>query len=177
MTENKQTYDLKFWLSLFGQIAVAFIIFILLSEWQAADMRDEGEELQSLTSPTLEGNTLTFPDQNALSGNTLVYFFAPWCTICDLSIGNLNLVKHQFNADVNIVIVALDYQSIEEVQEFVADKELNFPVILGDSRWAKEYQIRAFPSYYIIDDTGTVLSRTIGYSSTAGMLSRLAWHE
>ena len=177
MTDNKQTYDLKFWLSMFGQIALAFIIFILLSEWQAADMRNEGEEVKPLTSPTLGGDIMTFPDQSAQSENTLVYFFAPWCTICDLSMGNLNLVKHQFNSDVNVLIVALDYQSIEEVQEFIADKELDFPVILGDSRWSREYQIRAFPSYYIIDSSGTVLSRTMGYSSTAGMLSRLAWHE
>lgn len=177
MTENKQTYDLKFWLGMLGQIALAFIIFILLSEWQAADMRNKGEEIIPLTSPTLAGDTITFPDQTATSTNTLVYFFAPWCTICDLSMGNLNLVKKQFNADVDILIVALDYQSIDEVQEFIADKELNFPVILGDSRWAREYQIRAFPSYYIIDNNGTVLSRTMGYSSTAGMLSRLAWNE
>lgn len=177
MSDKKQTYDLKFWLSMIGQILLAFVIFIVLSEWQATDMRDQGEKLRPITSPTLTGDTLTFPNQSVKSENTLVYFFAPWCTICDLSMGNLNLVKHQFNSEVNVVIVALEYQSIEEVEEFIADKELDFPVILGDSRWAKEYQIKAFPSYYIVDNSGTVLSRTMGYSSTAGMLSRLAWHE
>jgi hypothetical protein len=76
---------------------------------------------------------------------------------------------------VNIITVALDYQSVDEVSEFIAEKTLDYPVILGDTRWSQEYKITAFPSYYIVDAEGTVLSRSLGYSSTAGMLSRLAW--
>ena len=91
-----------------------------------------------------------------------------------MSIGNLDDVQEQFEGEVDILIVALDYQSIDEVEEFIAEKELSYPVVLGDNRWAQEYKISAFPSYYIIDSSGTVLSRMLGYSSTAGMLSRIA---
>ncbi len=174
MNYKTPVYDLKFWLTLIGQVVFAFGLFIVLSEWRASDMREEGESIRPITSPTLSGDPITFPVSASDNSTTLVYFFAPWCRICDLSIGNLNLIKNEFATEVNILIVALDYQSIDEVRNFIDDKALPYPVILGDSRWAQEYAIKGFPSYYIIDHTGTVLSRTMGYSSTAGMLARLA---
>lgn len=174
MNETKRTYDLKFWLTMVGQILFFFAIFITLSEWRTSDMRATGSQVKTFTSPTLDGKSLTFPYVSNQQ-NTLIYFFAPWCTICHLSIGNLDDVQEQFGDEVNILIVALDYESVAEVETFIADKELKYPVVLGDANWAQEYKITAFPSYYIVDSVGTVLSRTLGYSSSAGMLSRLAW--
>lgn len=174
MNTTKTTYDIKFWLTLVSQILFFFAIFIVLSEWRASDMRETGTQVRSFTSQTLSGTRVTFPDKSN-SQNTLIYFFAPWCTICHFSISNLDYVHQQFGDEINILIVALDYESVTEVEKFITDKALNYPVILGDTNWAQEYNISAFPSYYIVDSMGTVLSRTLGYSSTAGMLSRLAW--
>lgn len=174
MNESKTTYDLKFWLTLIAQIVFFMLLFIALSEWRASDMRETGARVKVLSSPTLDGSTAIFPNAET-NKQTLIYFFAPWCTICHLSIENLNDVQAQFEDEVNIITVALDYQSVDEVSEFIAEKTLDYPVILGDARWSQEYKITAFPSYYIVDAEGTVLSRSLGYSSTAGMLSRLAW--
>jgi thiol-disulfide isomerase/thioredoxin len=170
-------YDLKFWLVLVAEIIVAFALFIAVSEWQARDMLTKDSQPAQLMSPTLSGEYVQFPQATSPYNNTLLYFFAPWCTICDLSIGNLNTIKSRYPEDLQILIVALDYQSVAEVEEFINDHDLPFPVVLGNSQWARTYQIQAFPSYYITDATGRVLSRSMGYSSTLGMLARLASNQ
>ena len=168
-------FDLKFWLVLLAEIIVAFALFIALSEWQARNMLTENSRPEQLMAPTLSGEYVQFPQPDAKHDKTLLYFFAPWCTICHLSIENLNTIKSQYPENLQILIVALDYQSVAEVEEFIANHDLPYPIILGDSRWARTYQIKAFPSYYITDASGRVLSRSMGYSSTLGMLARLAY--
>ena len=97
-----------------------------------------------------------------------MYFFAPWCNICKLSIGNLSGLSD----DLNTVAVALDYGSTEEVKTFVGDRDLQVKVLLGNSQVADAYQVNIYPSYYVIDAQGKVLGRSVGYSSLAGLLWR-----
>ena len=164
-------YDLKFWLILLAEIVVAFGIFLALSAWQSRNMLADEETVPALTAVSVAGKPMTFPDDSAT--NHLVYFFAPWCTICHLSIENLNIV-HSQHPDLNIIIVALDYQSKAEVYEFLSEHDLDFSVLLGNRRWAESYKITAFPSYYVIDSAGRVVSQSMGYSTALGMLARVA---
>ena len=163
--------DLKFWLILLAELLIAMAIFIAASEWQAQDMLDTDSKLPSLTAQTLAGETIVFPNKLGEEKQTLIYFFAPWCTICHLSIENLNDID-QGDA-LQILIVALDYQNIQEVEEFIDNHDLDYPVLLGDSRWLNSYRVMAFPSYYLIDKQGTVASRSMGYSTSLGMLARI----
>jgi hypothetical protein len=47
-------------------------------------------------------------------------------------------------------------------------------VVLGDSGIARDWQIYAFPSYYVLDSRHRIVRRDVGYSSQLGLLWR-AW--
>ena len=62
---------------------------------------------------------------------TIVYFFAPWCQVCNLSINNLQSI-YQSNPELNVIAVALDFVDIDEVKEFTNRHQLTFPIALGN---------------------------------------------
>jgi len=45
-------------------------------------------------------------------------------------------------------------------------------VLLGDAQTAADWSVRAFPTYYVIDASGRIDSRSVGYSSWIGMWVR-----
>jgi len=158
---------------LLAEIIIASIIFMGLSYWQESDMLQSDVAAPALSAQSLDGKTYHFPLRSNSSERTLVYFFAPWCKICHLSIGNLNILREQIDqSKLAIIIVALDWKTKEEVTDFINEHELDFPVLLGNQRWQQEYKIKGFPSYYVLDKKGDVLSRSMGYSSALGMLRR-----
>ena len=57
---------------------------------------------------------------------------------------------------------------------YVERHELDINVILGDASVARNWQIYAFPSYYVLDSSQRIVRRDIGYSSQLGLLWR-AW--
>ena len=173
MKQWTKILKLKFWLVLFAEILFATAIFMALSAWQEQDMLDSDSDIPTLSAPSLEGINYQFPLALNKHKKTLVYFFAPWCNICHLSIGNLNILRDQVaDEDLSIIIVALDWKSKAEVEEFIAEHDLDFPVLLGNEQWQQQYKIKGFPSYYVLNQQGEVLSRSMGYSTSIGMLRR-----
>jgi len=170
--------NLRFWLILTAEISAAVLIFLGLSHWQEREMLDSQSAIPVLSAVALDGKTYQIPSASTkTTKKTLLYFFAPWCNICHLSIGNLNILRGQIDeSELDIVIVALDWQSKEEVERFITEHELNFPVLLGNTDWQSQYKIQGFPSYYVIDHEGKVLSHSMGYSSSIGMLRRTLFY-
>ena len=165
---------LKFWLVLSAEILFAMAIFMALSHWQERDMLESNSTAPVLSAMSLDGKVYQFPETAKLSKRTLVYFFAPWCKICHFSIGNLNIIRSQIDEDeLSIIIVALDWKSKAEIEEYMAEHELDFPVLLGDQQWQQQYKIQGFPSYYVLNQQGEILSRSMGYSTSIGMLRRV----
>jgi len=163
----------KFWLKALGEILFITAIFMALSYWQERDMLTTDSNVPVLTARALDGKLHQFPDKQQKAEHTLIYFFAPWCKICHLSIGNLNILRDQIGEErINILVVALDWKNTAEIEDYVAEHDLNFPVLLGDLSWQEQYKVKGFPSYYIVDNNGTVLSKSMGYSSSVGMIAR-----
>ena len=145
----------------------------LVSSWQTRDMlgTSGAVTINPITLPTLSGgHAVLGPDA---SRNTLIYFFAPWCSICRMSIGNLNGVDKR---DTQVFVVALDYTTVDEVSEFARAVGLGGEVLLGDADLRALFKVNAFPSYYILDSDFAVISRDMGYTTELG-LRRRVWQE
>jgi len=141
------------------------IIIVGVTTWMQRNMLDANSSATNFKLTTLTGET-----QDLLQSpqKTLIYFFAPWCVVCKFSMSNLNSVSDS----IRTVAVALDYQHQNEVSEFVDDIEVAVPVLLGNAEIAASYKVSAYPSYYVIDNNGKILDRSMGYSSLAGLLWR-----
>jgi thiol-disulfide isomerase/thioredoxin len=103
----------------------------------------------------------------------VVYFFAPWCHVCAASAHNLkNLRRLRDEDELQIMLVALDWQTEAEVQAYVERHELDADVLLGSPDTAKDWGISYFPTYYIVDSRQRVVHRDYGYSTLLGLWVR-----
>ena len=160
--------------SLLLNAGIVVIVFSVASAFQSRNMLDaDGEAAPPLRGVTLDGEVYGLA---GVSGRpALIYFFAPWCKICGASAGNLNRL-HRWRGpdDFEVVAVALDWASAEEVRAYVERHEFDMPVLLGDSNFRGQWQIYAYPSYYVLDSEHRIARRDVGYSSQLGLLWR-AW--
>ncbi|UAA40433.1 TlpA family protein disulfide reductase [Paraneptunicella aestuarii] len=154
------------WIGKFAlEILIVLAVIVAVQNWRAKDMleTDGSVEVQPVTAVTLAGNTVELFNEAHVDKTTLVYFFAPWCSICSVSIGSLeNLDRDKLN----IVVIALDYQASEEVQAFVDEHEMTFDVVMGNSAIAKQFEIRGYPSYYLLNKQQKVIGRHFGFTTS-----------
>lgn len=153
---------------------IAAVVFFALLAFQTRNMlATDGRPAPELRGLTLGGEVYDLGDASARPA--LVYFFAPWCRICAASAGNLNRLRRWRDAeDIEIIAVALDWGSAEDVREYVKRHDLNVTVVLGDSSVARQWQVPGFPSYYVLNDEHRVIRRDFGYSTQLGLWLR-AW--
>ena len=78
-------------------------------------------------------------------------------------------LHHAAPVDFEIVAVALDWSSAEEVREYSERHQLSMPVLLAEPAIRQRWQVKAYPSYYVLDDQHRVARRDIGYSSQFGL--------
>lgn len=128
----------------------------------------EEQAAPALSAPTLGGLSYDLYENTAPA--TLVYFFAPWCHICAASASNIRyLRKTRSDHELRILMVALDWQTCSEVQEYVDRHEIKVPVLLGDSGMASNWNIYAFPTYYVLNSKQRIVHRDLGYSTFTGL--------
>lgn len=156
------------WLNWIRDVAIIFVIILGVSAWQSRNMLDSGEYLTEPKTmlPKLDGGTSYLIDSKK---PTLIYFFAPWCGICELSIGNLDYID---STQLNVVAVAMDYTTIEEVSDFVNQHTVSSKVLLGHEGLKQQFKIQGYPSYYLINENQTIVSKSFGYSTALGLKIR-----
>jgi thiol-disulfide isomerase/thioredoxin len=155
-------------------VAFFVAVFLLLLAFQTRNMlATDGQPAPVLKGITLDGAAYDLAD--AGDRPALVYFFAPWCKICAASSGNLNRLRRWRDPDdIEIVAVALDWNLAQEVRDYVDRHDLNVTVVLGGVDIRRQWQIQAYPSYYVLDSEHRILRRDIGYSTQLGLWVR-AW--
>jgi len=150
-------------------ILFLFGVFFAVSTFQARNMLSTSDT----TAPALTGSLLhggSYDIRAAGKRPVLVYFFAPWCKFCAVSSDNLTRLRRLRDEDsLAIVAVALDWNDVDEVRSYVDRHEIELPVILGDSRIARDWQVYAFPTYYVIDSNQRIRRRDLGYSTQFGL--------
>jgi len=155
--------------SIIIQVIVFAVIFNVISWFKESSMLTSNTQVEVTESlPTLMDSTVELHTED---GKTILYFFAPWCQVCHLSIDNLQdfYLKNQ---DVNVVAVALDFTDIDEITEFAKQHKLTFPIAIGNESIKKQYNIGGYPSYYVMDEANKVIGKSLGYSTEIGMYLR-----
>ncbi len=163
-----RTFRSRYWAALMFDVVLLVIVFVLISAWQTRNLPDDEHRppLELAWLDDMKADSVLVPGQTGV-----IYFFAPWCFYCKKSIDNLD--KLVANGDLAWArVVALDYGSLDEVREFIANTGVNLPVLLGNAQTSSDWQIRAFPTYFVIDEDGAIASRSVGYSTSIGLRAR-----
>ncbi|WP_105167726.1 TlpA family protein disulfide reductase [Pseudoalteromonas sp. T1lg23B] len=154
------------------QLIIMICVFLLITAYQEKDMLSDAgiQQAPYFSLPALEHTQRVSLD--SLQGQkTIIYFFAPWCHVCKLSMPNLN--KLYLERQINVVAIALDFQTTNQVRHFVDDLSLSMPILLGDNNLKANYRISAYPSYYVLDEKSNIVERSVGYSSELGLRLRM----
>ena len=145
-------------------VSLIIAVFLAIHAWNTRSLRSGA--LPDLDLPAL--SSLTVPETRGVG---VIYFFAPWCIYCKNSIDNLESLVTSGRVGWARA-VALEYESLEDIHEFVGDTGFTQPVLLGSRDVARQWGIRAFPTYFVIDADGEIASRSVGYSTKAGLWMR-----
>ena len=158
-----------YWGSLAMDVALIVAAFTLVSLWQTRNLPDDEHTppLQLMWLDDMRADSIMVPGEVGV-----IYFFAPWCFYCKHSIDNLDklLASGQLAW---ARAVALEYGNLDEVREFINETGVNLPVLLGGPKTTSDWNIRAFPTYFVIDEDGQIVSRSVGYSTKIGLQTRV----
>jgi thiol-disulfide isomerase/thioredoxin len=89
----------------------------------------------------------------------LINFWATWCPPCLQEIPDL-VALHEAHKKTDLVVVGVALDSTREsVVEFVAKKQVSYPVVLGDYALAQQVgEVNALPTSYLFDPAGKLVS-------------------
>lgn len=156
---------------------LAFVaIFLLISWFKEIDLVDSSGNTSAPPFKLQGVNGINYDESILIGKPTLIYFWAPWCTVCKVSMPNLQEYYESNSDNVNVIAVALSYTTKKEIQEFQANNQFTFPVLLGDAQTAQAYKIKGFPTYYLVNEEGKVVSKSLGYSTELGMMFRTLYN-
>ncbi len=159
----------NYWGSLAFDVALIIVAFTLVHAWQIRNLPDDERTppLELAWLDDMQADSVLQPGETGV-----VYFFAPWCSVCRHSIGNLNELVASGKLPWART-VALDYGSLDEVRRFIRDTGVDLPVLLGGPQTSSDWQIQAFPTYFVVNGDGQIVSRSVGYSTSIGLQARV----
>lgn len=102
----------------------------------------------------LDGNEVSLSDFKG--ENMFIEAWVSSCHHCIASIPKVKKIANDFEGKVKVVTVNFDYD-LEETTEAVQRHSIDYLVLQGTSRFDKDYDIRSFPAYYVIDKTGKII--------------------
>ena len=91
-------------------------------------------------------------------------FWASWCSPCVKSFPLLNRFHEEFkNQGLQIVGVNLD-ESSDDAKEFLAKVPAQFMLVSdSDQKCARDFNVKAMPSSYLIDRNGVIRGAYLGF--------------
>ncbi len=127
--------------------------------------------LPALSLRTTSGESIAL---DALRGKkTLVYVWAPWCGVCKVASSNVSHVRSIVGERARVISIAAAWESVDDVQRFVRDHDVDYPVLRGAAGVERALRVTAFPTTYFVDEEGRITRSVTGYTTTAGLLARL----
>ena len=146
-------------------------IFCLLLTLTVFTMPNEGTPAENFTATSLDGQTISLEN---LRGKVVVLtFWSTRCQICEAEIPNFNKIADKYSGQ-NVVFLGLSMENETKITEHLKRKPFNYIIIpnsLGvmmkyaDRDAAGNYNI-AYPSTFIINQTGEIAYKTYGWNKS-----------
>ncbi len=115
----------------------------------------EPELAPSFSLETLDGEVVTLKDYEG--SYVILNFWATWCQYCDQEMPDLMAFQDKYKDEVTVLSINVKEDS-KTVQAYATKKNLNLTVLLDkDGQIAKDYQVGAYPTSFLIDRAGKII--------------------
>lgn len=166
MMADNQTRS-KVWLRRAIEVLLVVALIAGIRAWQQRDIA--GGAAPALQGALLDGKPYILPAKPAQP--VLVYFWATWCPVCRAEQGTIEAITHDHP---NVITVAMQSGSRDEVAKHAGEQGLNFPVVNDpDGRISAAWGVHAVPASFIVDTDGEIRFVEIGYTTGVGLRVRL----
>jgi peroxiredoxin len=156
-------------------VIVAFAVALMLYVGFHAARRNAGPTThlsQSKPAPdfslqSLDGKTTRLSDFRGKA--VLLNFWATWCGPCKIEMPWFVDLQNQYGSQgLQIVGVAMDDASKEDIGKFAKDMGVNYPILIGKESVGDQYGgVPALPESFLISRDGKVIDKIIGLRGKA----------
>ena len=151
-------------------VLILFVVSNVISYLRKPALQDEALPLN--TFQTIDGKQFDF--QSYQGKPLLIHFWATWCPVCKVETANIERVSKRYQ----VVTIAVQSGNDSEIKAFMKEKEASFDVINDREReLSNRFSVEVFPTTFIYNGKGKLIFSEVGYSTTAGLLARMAWAE
>ena len=84
-------------------------------------------------------------------------------------------ISPYYKKDPVFLTVVVDGHRRKKIDQLYKEKQLNYPVLIGNQRISSQYKIDRFPTTYFLDQKGRVVSKDSGFLSPIGFWWRGVW--
>ncbi|PKR78716.1 alkyl hydroperoxide reductase [Halalkalibacillus sediminis] len=141
------------------------------SEVEADVGLDIGSEAPDFEVETLKGETVKLSDYRG--EKIMLNFWGTWCPPCRAEMPDMQ----KFYEEHDVTILAMNLfdteSSMQDVEDFVEDFGLTFPVLIDEGEVATDYQVIPVPTSYMIDSNGIIQYKRLGVMNYDMMVQEL----
>lgn len=162
------------WKSIIKEIVIGAVVLLVLSNLisylRKPDIGDES--FPKIVAQSIESKAIDTADYR--DKPLLIHFWATWCPVCKIEIANIQRVADKYQ----VITIAVESGSVTKIAEFLKEKGVNFDVIDDENgTFPHSFNVEVFPTTLIYGSSGKLIFSEVGYTTTAGLLARMAWAE
>lgn len=149
-----------------GIISVVMLIIAMngISYYKSLDLNKDRLDIDTFI--LLDDSIYTVPKNKLI----IIHFWASWCPTCKFEAPNIEKVSK----DYEVITIAVQSGSKKEIQKYLDEQKLSFIVVNDeDGFYSQKFNIKGFPTTFIYDKDKNLKFSEVGYTSTAGLYSRL----
>jgi thiol-disulfide isomerase/thioredoxin len=150
-----------------GMIFIIMLTIVMngISYYRSLDLNKEKLEINSFT--LLDNTEYSVPKDKPV----LIHFWATWCPTCKLEAPNIEKISK----DYEVITIAVQSGTKEEINKYLDEHNLSFKVVNDeDGFYLRTFNIKAFPTTLIYNKEKNMKFSEVGYTTTAGLYSRMA---
>ena len=125
----------------------------------------QGQAAPDFDLQTLDGKNTKLSDFRGKA--VLLNFWATWCGPCKIEMPWFVELQKQYGPQgLQIVGVAMDDSSTEDIAKFVKEMDVNYPILLGKESVGQSYGgVGVLPTTFFINRDGKFVAREFGLQS------------
>ncbi len=157
---------------IFAAFVVAFLLYAGL-HWtrkpggSSASSTTKSKAAPDFSLESLDGKSTRLSDFRGKA--VLLNFWATWCTPCKIEMPWFVELQKQYGPQgLQVIGVAMDNASKEDIAKFARDMGVNYPILIGKEEVGDEYGgVPALPESYFIGRDGKVVDKILGLRGKA----------